>query len=193
MVVNYKILAILLVLYNNIPLQLIYFICSSLCLFIPYTCVAPAPIPLPAGDHQFFLCICGPASFLLFSVVCFPRSPLIYILCLWICLFWTLHINGIVQSVFVSGFFFFFNIYLFPCARSWLPHVGSSSLTRDWPRASALGAWSLSRWTTKEALCLASFSWHHAFQGHLCCGLCQCSVPFCGQVIFCCVDILQRA
>ena len=69
-------------------------------------------------------------------------------------------------------FFFFFNIYLFPCARSWLPHVGSSSLTRDWPRASALGAWGLSRWTTKEALCLASFSWHHAFQGHLCCGLC---------------------
>ena len=51
----------------------------------------------------------------------------------------------------MSGFFFFFNIYLFPCARSWLPHVGSRSLTRDWPRAFALGAWSLSRWTTKEA------------------------------------------
>ena len=34
------------------------------------------------------------------------QQPLIYFLTLWICLFWTFHINGIIQYVaFVSGFF----------------------------------------------------------------------------------------
>ena len=44
-------------------------------------------------------------------------------------------------------------IYLFVCTKSQLQHVGSSFLTKDHePRPPELGAWSLSRQTTKEVL-----------------------------------------
>ena len=41
-------------------------------------------------------------------------------------------------------------IYLLGCARSWLQHVGSISLTRDQTWAPALGVRRLSHWTTSE-------------------------------------------
>ena len=47
---------------------------------------------------------------------------------------------------------FLFLKYLFGCARSWLRHVGSSSLTRDGTQTPALVAQSLSHWTTREVL-----------------------------------------
>ena len=53
---------------------------------------------------------------------------------------------------------FFVLKYLFGCSKSWLQHanswllhVGSSSLTRGQAQAPALGAQSLSHWTTREA------------------------------------------
>ena len=67
---------------------------------------------------------------------------------------------------FFFSFFFSIFIYLFGCTRSLLhhggsfflsffffsqlQHVGSSSLTRDWTQAPALGVWNLSHWTTRE-------------------------------------------
>ena len=47
--------------------------------------------------------------------------------------------------------------------QSCLQHVGSSSLTRGGTQAPALGAWSLSRWTTRnssEFVCLFLISSH---------------------------------
>ena len=43
--------------------------------------------PIPLSSHFLFFC---PPS---------PWQPLIYFLSLWICLFWTFHINGIMQYV----------------------------------------------------------------------------------------------
>ena len=53
-------------------------------------------------------------------------------------------------STVLSFFFFLFTCFLFGYAGSQLQHVGSSSLTRGQTRAPALGAWSLSLWTTRE-------------------------------------------
>ena len=55
----------------------------------------------------------------------------------------------------IQNLFFFFLVAsceIFNCNMhsSWW-HVGSSSLTRDQTQAPALGAWSLSQWTTREA------------------------------------------
>ena len=44
----------------------------------------------------------------------------------------------------------FLNIYLLGCAGAPLWHMGSSSVTRDQTGAPALGAWSLSHWTTRK-------------------------------------------
>ena len=41
-------------------------------------------------------------------------------------------------------------IYLFGCTRSYLQHVGASTLTRIKPRPPALEVLSLSHWTTRE-------------------------------------------
>ena len=49
-------------------------------------------------------------------------------------------------------------IYVFGFSGSLLRQVGSSSLTRDWTRAPALGARSLSHWTTREVP-MSSFFW----------------------------------
>ena len=45
----YKILVIFLILYNT-PLQLFYFMLSSLYFLIPYPYIAPTPFPLPTGS-----------------------------------------------------------------------------------------------------------------------------------------------
>ena len=44
----------------------------------------------------------------------------------------------------------FLNIYLLGCAGASLWHMGSSSMTREQTGAPALGAWSLSHWTTRK-------------------------------------------
>ena len=46
---HYKILVIFPILYNT-PLQLIYFMLSSLYFLIPYPYIAPPPFPLPTGN-----------------------------------------------------------------------------------------------------------------------------------------------
>ena len=43
-------------------------------------------------------------------------------------------------------------------ANSWLRHVGSGSLTRDWTWSPALGTQNLNHWTTKEVP-MVSFRW----------------------------------
>ena len=43
-------------------------------------------------------------------------------------------------------------------AQAYLWHVGSSSLTRDRTWAPALGAWSLSHWTTRQVPVSAFFA-----------------------------------
>ena len=60
---------------------------------------------------------------------------------------------GAAQHLF---FFFFFNICvcLFGCTS--YQHKGSISWPGTSPGSPALGAWSLSRWTTRELLCTAS-------------------------------------
>ena len=55
----------------NILLLLIYFIHSSLYLFVPYPYFAPHSIPLPTGNSQFVSCICESVSVLLYTFVCF--------------------------------------------------------------------------------------------------------------------------
>ena len=66
-------LAIFLVL-NNISLQYIYFICSSLYLLIPYPQLFFSPFPLPTSNHQFVLHICESVSILLYLFIYFLDS-----------------------------------------------------------------------------------------------------------------------
>ena len=54
--------------------------------------------------------------------------------------------------------FFFFN--LFGCTGSLLQHVGSCSPTRDPTQAPALGAQTLSHWTTREVPETVAFEMH---------------------------------
>ena len=49
-------------------------------------------------------------------------------------------------------FFLFIYMYLVGCGESWLQHVGSSFLTRDWTWAPALIVRSLNCWPTREVL-----------------------------------------
>ena len=55
----------------HISLLVIYFICSSLYLLIPYTYLVCPLIFLPTGNHQFALSVCESASALSYSFVCF--------------------------------------------------------------------------------------------------------------------------
>ena len=66
--------------------------------------------------------------------ICSPRQLLIYFMCPWICLFWTFHINGIIQYVLFCDWILphsltfarFIHVYLwgfFGCA-TWVPGPG---------------------------------------------------------------------
>ena len=55
--------------------------------------------------------------------------------------------------VFTYVFVWLFQVLAVPCKRL-LRHVGSNSLLRDQSCPTALGAWSLSSWTTREVLLL---------------------------------------
>ena len=64
------------------------------------------------------------------------------------CLRFTFNFLNLLNINYIFKYFYFFNIYLFDCTRSWLQHVVS------WPGnecgPSTLGTWSLSHWSTKE-------------------------------------------
>ena len=86
---------------NSPTLQVTYLKCTNVMIFIVFRVVQPSPQSIlehfhPPEKKPHTHCHHLPSASLPSP---HPRQPLIYFQSLWICLFWTFHINGIIQYV----------------------------------------------------------------------------------------------
>ena len=126
----------------------LWILCSYLFIF-PFWCIT-CPIFLSI----LFILVMNKSLNLCYSLLCLIKILPIFMLVrlnihkYFPCLCFTFNFLNLLNINYLFKYFYFFNIYLFDCTRSWLQHVVSWPGNKCGP--STLGTWSLSHWSTKE-------------------------------------------